>query len=116
MYSTFIRHTNEIDDKAGVRYVRSHFSEYTGNTGKMCVVAHFFPNARFRKLLDPFFDTTKLLVDCALSQGWYDLSDYYKLVETPTPETGHQEFMYLFEHHTQFLAIIARYRIEKNLV
>ncbi|WP_018619975.1 hypothetical protein [Spirosoma luteum] len=76
----------------------------------------YFPNARFRKLLDPFFDVAKLLIDYAYSQGWYDLSDYYKLIETPTPDTGHQEYIYLFEHHTQFLDIIARYRIEKNLV
>jgi hypothetical protein len=82
----------------------------------MCVVAHFFPSARVRKLLDLFFDTTKLLIDYSISQGWYDLSDYYKLTETLSPETGHQEFMYLFEHRTQFLAIIARYRIDKNLV
>ena len=76
----------------------------------------YFPNARFRKMLDPFFVTTKSLIDYAHSQGWYDLSDYYKLIETPTPDTGHQEYLYLFEHNALFLTIIARYRIEKNLV
>ncbi len=76
----------------------------------------YFPNARFRKMLDPFFITAKSLIDYAHGQGWYDLSGYYKLIETPSPDTGHQEYMYLFEHHTLFTDLIARYRIEKNLV
>ena len=75
-----------------------------------------FPNARFRKMLDPFFDTTKALIDYATSRNWCDMSDYYELIKTPSPETGHQEFLYLFDNHDLFLAIIARYRIDKNLV
>ena len=57
-----------------------------------------------------FLTIAALLADYADNQCWHDLTDYYAILESNSPETAEALQSYIGTHRAMFLDIIANYR------